>query len=72
MESVLEAAGLVESGDTPDKRLSVGFNTCLGACAQGPVISVDHRLLGRATPESAAMKVNELLVQPPPEGGIGQ
>ena len=72
MASVLEAAGLVESGDTPDKRLFVGFNTCLGACAQGPVISVDHRLLGRATPESAAMKVNELLVQPPPEGGIGQ
>ena len=72
MASVLGAAGLVESGDTPDKRLCVGFNTCLGACAQGPVISVDHRLLGRVTPESAAVKVNELLSQPPPEDGIGQ
>ena len=64
MESVLVAAGLAEAGDTPDKRLSVGFNTCLGACSQAPVISVDHRLVGRVSPEMAARRVTGLLAQP--------
>ena len=71
MGSVLDAAGLTEAGDTPDKRLSVGFNTCLGACSQAPVISLDHRLVGRVTPESAATGVRDLLAQPPAEGGHG-
>ena len=71
MESVLAAAGLPEAGDTPDKRLSVGFNTCLGACSQAPVISVDHRLVGRISPEAAARRVTGLLAQPRAEGGNG-
>jgi len=28
------------------------FNTCLGACAQAPVISVNHHLIGRVTKNS--------------------
>ena len=72
MESVLGAAGLQEAGDTPDKVLSVGFNTCLGACSQAPVISVDHHLVGRVTPETAARRVTGLLAQPQPESGNGQ
>ncbi len=71
MGSVLDAAGLPEAGDTPDKRLSVGFNTCLGACSLAPVMSLDHRLVGRVTPESAASRVRDLLAQPPAEGGHG-
>ena len=47
MQAVLEAAGLETEGDTQGKELSVRFNTCLGACAQAPVISVDHGLKGR-------------------------
>lgn len=61
VESVLEAAGLEDEGDRPDHRLSVRFNTCLGACSQAPVMSVDHRLAGRITPGAAAWRVSEIL-----------
>ena len=62
-KSVLEAAGLEAAGDTPDMRLTVRFNTGLGACSQAPVMSLDHHLAGRVTPESAAKKVASLLEQ---------
>ena len=61
VKSVLEAAGLDEEGERPDHRLAVRLNTCLGACSLAPVISVDHHLIGRATPDTAAAKVTELL-----------
>lgn len=61
IRAVLEAGGLTEEGDTPDHKLSVRLNTCLGACAQAPVISVDHHLLGRLTPDEARRRVTELL-----------
>ena len=59
--SVLAAAGLEAEGDTPDKRLTVRFNTCLGACSQAPVMSLDHHLAGRVTPDLAAKNVVRLL-----------
>jgi len=62
-KSVLEAAGLDDEGDTPDKRLTVRFNSCLGACSQAPVIAMDHHLAGRVNPESAANHVTRLLQQ---------
>jgi len=62
-KSVLEAAGLGDEGDTPDKRLTVRFNSCLGACSQAPVIAMDHHLAGRVNPESAANHVTRLLQQ---------
>ena len=62
--SVLAAAGLEDEGETADKRLSVRFNTCLGACAQAPVISVDHHLKGRVSPDTAREQVVGLLAQP--------
>ena len=60
-ESALAAAGLASEGDTPDRRLSVRFNTCLGACSQAPVISIDHHLIGRMTPVAVSQKIGELL-----------
>ena len=51
--AVLETVGLPAEGDTPDGRLSLRYNTCLGACAQAPVMSIDHHLIGRITPEQA-------------------
>ena len=60
-KSVLEAAGLEADGDTPDMRLTVKFNTCLGACSQAPVMSLDHHLAGRMTPALAAKNVASLL-----------
>jgi NADH:ubiquinone oxidoreductase subunit E len=59
--SVLEAAGLEEEGDTADGKLTVRYNTCLGACALAPVISVDHHLAGRITPEKGRGLVAQTL-----------
>ena len=61
VDAVLDAAGLVNEGERPDNRLSVRLNTCLGACSQAPVMSVDHHLEGRVSPESAARRVSALL-----------
>ena len=61
ISAVLDASGLSEEGDTPDHKLSVRLNTCLGACAQAPVISIDHHLIGRLSPEEARRRVTELL-----------
>jgi NADH-quinone oxidoreductase subunit E len=65
VRAVLEAAGLEDEGDRADRRLSVRYNTCLGACAQAPVMSVDHHLVGRVTPESAAARVADALQREP-------
>ncbi|MDE2778661.1 MAG: NAD(P)H-dependent oxidoreductase subunit E [Chloroflexota bacterium] len=59
--AVLEAAGLEDEGDTPDGRLTVRYNTCLGACALAPVMSVDHQLVGRVTPQKGSALVSEVL-----------
>ena len=61
VKSVLEASGLEDEGERPDHRLSVRLNTCLGACSLAPVMSIDHHLIGRVTPQSAAKRVSELL-----------
>ena len=59
--AVLEAAGLKEEGDTDDSRLTVRYNTCLGACALAPVMSVDHQLVGRVTPDRGSGLVTQVL-----------
>ena len=61
VKSVLEAAGLEDEGEREDHSLSVRLNTCLGACSQAPVMSIDHRLAGRVTPEGAGVLVTELV-----------
>ena len=60
VKSVLDSLSLPGEGDTPDGRVSVRFNTCLGACSQGPVISVDHQLRGRLSPDMAKKAVSQL------------
>ena len=69
IQAVLDGAGLDGEGDTADGRLSVRYNTCLGACAQAPVISVDHHLMGRLSPEAAWARITEALAQPINEQG---
>jgi NADH:ubiquinone oxidoreductase subunit E len=61
VRAVLNASGLESEGERSDHRLSVRLNTCLGACALAPVMSVDHHLFGRVTPESAAARVTKML-----------
>jgi NADH-quinone oxidoreductase subunit E len=69
--SVLAAVGLKGEGDTPDGRVSLRYNTCLGACAQAPVISIDHQLMGRLTPEEAQAQMTRLRSQPRQESTHG-
>ncbi len=60
IEAMMDAVGLSNEGDSPDGEFSVRFNTCLGACSNGPVISIDHRLVGRLSPERARELVDSL------------
>ena len=66
VDAVLDAAGLESEGERPDHRLSVRLNTCLGACAQAPVMSFNHHLVGRVSPQSAAQLVSQFLQQEAP------
>ena len=61
IEAVMDAVDLPQEGKSSDGKVSVHFNTCLGACANGPVMSIDHKLFGRLSPEKAREFVNELL-----------
>jgi NADH:ubiquinone oxidoreductase subunit E len=49
LEQVQNALGMDGEGDTPDGNVTLKYNTCLGACAQAPVVATDHHLHGRAT-----------------------
>lgn len=60
IQAVLEAVGLEEEGDTPDGEISLRYNTCLGACALAPVMSIDHHLVGRVSQEMARNRVAHL------------
>ena len=61
IEAALDSCGLTDEGDTPDGRLSLRFNTCLGACSQAPVMAIDHHLVGRVTARMVRDKIRELL-----------
>ena len=60
LNAVQQAIGIDEEGESPDGKVTLKYNTCLGACAQGPCIAVDHHLIGKQTPESAAKIAQEL------------
>ena len=60
LHALLEELGLKDEGDTPDGRVTLKYNTCLGACSNAPVISVDHRLVGRVGAEEARRLVARL------------
>ena len=57
VRGLLEQLGLSGEGDTEDGRVSFKYNTCLGACSQAPVISVNHRLHGRVSAGDARDRV---------------
>lgn len=60
IRAVLDDLGLEDEGDTEDNRVSIRFNTCLGACSQAPVIMVNHKLVGRASVESSRSQISQL------------
>ena len=60
LQSVLDLLGLSGEGETSDNRISLKYNTCLGACSQAPVASIDHQLVGRLSIETARGLVGKL------------
>ena len=64
LEQVMDACGLDEEGDTEDGRMTLKYNTCLGACSQAPVMSIDHNIIGNLTVESAVKRIQLLRENP--------
>jgi len=60
LEVVIARLGLESEGDTEDGKVSFRFNTCLGACSQAPVLSVDHELYGNANSAMADKLIGDL------------
>lgn len=60
IKEALACLGLGGEGSTSDDKVTVRFNTCLGACSQGPVISVDHQLVGRLSASRVKGIVSQL------------
>ncbi len=60
IKEVLETLGLSREGDTEDSKFTFKYNTCLAACGQAPVISIDHQLMGRMTAEQAKERILNL------------
>ena len=60
---VQEEFGIDREGETEDRSATLRYNTCLGACAQAPVVSLDHHLKGRMDPQSVRELARSLLSQ---------
>ena len=54
LKAVQDELGIREETTTEDGSVTLRYSTCLGACANAPVIAVDHHMKGRVTPISAA------------------
>ena len=61
LQMVQSTLNLDGEGETAEGGVTLKYNTCLGACAHAPVISVNHSLIGRVTPESASETASTLL-----------
>ena len=69
IDAVSKSLCLPGEGTTDDRAVSLRLNTCLAACGNGPVMSVDHKLVGRVTPEQAKEMMLQLRKICPNSGG---
>ena len=47
-------------GETSDGKLTLRYSTCLGACSQGPVFAIDHKLFGKANINKIEKEISEI------------
>ena len=60
--AALEQEFAVKVGQTtPDGKLNLGASRCLGSCSLAPMLTLDHRVLGRETPEAVLRQVRQAL-----------
>ena len=60
LAAVQDELGVDAEETTEDGKITLRYSTCLGACAQAPVIALDHVLTGRTNPEAARTFVSNL------------
>ncbi len=65
LKAVQDELGIDEEATTEDGTVTLRYSTCLGACANAPVVAVDHHMKGRVTPDSAAQLAAGLRTNPP-------
>ena len=52
--------GINQEGETKDGKVTLRYNTCLGACSQGPVFAIDHKLFGKASLSKIKEKISDI------------
>ena len=57
LQGALAQLGLENEGETPDRRVGLKLNTCLGVCAHGPAMAFDHALAGHMTPDTMHARI---------------
>lgn len=62
LKAIMQHLKLTKEGETADGRITLKLNTCLGCCAHGPAISLDHQLKGSVTIEKALNEIDQLEV----------
>ena len=60
LRAVMDYLHLTAEGEATSRGISFKYNTCLGACAHAPVMSVDHHLVGRLTVQEALKRVRRM------------
>lgn len=60
LSEVHQLLGIEEEGETNDGKLTLRYSTCLGACSQGPVFAIDHKLFGKATIDKIKDKISDI------------
>tara|TARA_Y100000590_G_scaffold459442_1_gene616502 strand:+ start:29230 stop:29709 length:480 start_codon:yes stop_codon:yes gene_type:complete len=60
LNDIQEALGLDGEGETINNKFTLKYNTCLGACSQAPVISINHDFIGNSTSESVLEKLSKI------------
>ena len=60
LKAILNHLKLTTEGEAAERGITFKYNTCLGACPQAPVMSIDHKLVGRVKAEEALKRVKRL------------
>ena len=60
LRGIHKKLGIDSETETEDGKISLGYSTCLGACAQAPVYAVNHELIGNASVEKIMDTIKEL------------
>ena len=60
LRGIHEKLGVNSEAETDDGKISLGYSTCLGACAQAPVFAINHELKGYASVDKIMDTIKKL------------